>query len=287
VVDRTTDRIAIRGLTAYAHHGVYAFERRQGQTFKCDAVLEVDTSPAASSDDLERTVNYAELAQRLYTALSTEPVDLLETLAQRLADVCLGYDLVAAVEITVHKPEADLGVPFDDVTVTIRMTRAVFSLGANLGDRAGAIRSALTALKDDGLVARSVLYETPPWGPVEQPPYLNAIAVVRGPRDAPGWLTRAHELEQAAGRTREVRWGARTLDVDVVTVTEDDGRPVVSDDPQLTLPHPRAHERAFVLVPWLVVDPGAEIPGRGRVADLIAALPREDVDAVIKWERLE
>jgi len=120
---RTPDRIAIRGLTAYAHHGVYAFERRQGQTFRCDAVLEVDTAPAAQSDDLQRTVNYAELAQALYTALSTEPVDLLETLAHRLADVCLGYELVDAVEITVHKPEADLGVPFDDVTVTIRRTR--------------------------------------------------------------------------------------------------------------------------------------------------------------------
>ena len=119
----TPDRIAIRGLTAYAHHGVYAFERRQGQTFRCDAVLEVDTAPAAASDDLDLTVNYAELAQRLYTALSTEPVDLLETLAQRLADVCLAYELVAAVEITVHKPEADLGVPFDDVTVTIRRER--------------------------------------------------------------------------------------------------------------------------------------------------------------------
>jgi 7,8-dihydroneopterin aldolase/epimerase/oxygenase len=119
----TPDRIAIRGLTAYAHHGVYAFERRQGQTFRCDAVLEVDTAPAARADDLERTVNYAELAQALYTALSTEPVDLLETLAQRLADVCLGYELVDAVEITVHKPEADLGVPFDDVTVTIRRAR--------------------------------------------------------------------------------------------------------------------------------------------------------------------
>ena len=118
------DTIAIRGLTAYAHHGVYAFERRQGQTFRCDAVLEVDTAPAAQADDLERTVNYAELAQALYTALSTEPVDLLETLAQRLADVCLGYELVDAVEITVHKPEADLGVPFDDVTVTIRRERA-------------------------------------------------------------------------------------------------------------------------------------------------------------------
>ena len=120
---RTPDRIAIRGLTAYAHHGVYSFERRQGQTFRCDAVLEVDTAPAAQSDDLQRTVNYAELAQALYTALSTEPVDLLETLAHRLADVCLGYELVDAVEITVHKPEADLGVPFDDVTVTIRQTR--------------------------------------------------------------------------------------------------------------------------------------------------------------------
>jgi 7,8-dihydroneopterin aldolase/epimerase/oxygenase len=124
VVDRTTDRIAIRGLTAYAHHGVYAFERRQGQTFKCDAVLEVDTSPAASSDDLERTVNYAELAQRLHAVLTGEPVDLLETLAQRLADVCLADPLVDAVEITVHKPEVDLGVPADDVTVAIRRERS-------------------------------------------------------------------------------------------------------------------------------------------------------------------
>ncbi|HZB20691.1 MAG TPA: 2-amino-4-hydroxy-6-hydroxymethyldihydropteridine diphosphokinase [Blastococcus sp.] len=166
------------------------------------------------------------------------------------------------------------------------MTRAVLSLGANLGDRAGAIRAAITALKDDGLVARSTLYETPPWGPVEQPPYLNAVVVVRGPRDAAGWLARAHELEQAAGRTREVRWGPRTLDVDVVAVTEDDGTPVVSDDPRLTLPHPRAHERAFVLLPWATLEPGAELPGRGKVADLLAALPAEEKLAVTRWDHL-
>ena len=83
------------------------------------------------------------------------------------------------------------------------MSRAVLSLGANLGDRAGALRGAIEALKDDGLVARSVLYETPPWGPVEQPPYLNAVAVVRGDRDAAGWLARAHELERAAELGRE------------------------------------------------------------------------------------
>jgi 2-amino-4-hydroxy-6-hydroxymethyldihydropteridine diphosphokinase len=166
------------------------------------------------------------------------------------------------------------------------MTRAVLSLGANLGDRAAALRAALIALKDDGLVARSTLYETPPWGPVEQPPYLNAIAVVRGPRDAAGWLARAQELEQAAGRTREVRFGPRTLDVDVITVTGDDGTPVLAADPALTLPHPRAHERAFVLVPWLTLDPRAVLPGYGSVADLVAALPAEDVAAVVRWDHL-
>ena len=167
------------------------------------------------------------------------------------------------------------------------MSRAVLSLGANLGDRAATLRTAMTALKDEGLVARSVLYETPPWGPVEQPPYLNAIAIVRGPRDAAGWLDLAHELEGAAGRTRDVRWGPRTLDVDVVTVTDDAGTPVCDDDPSLTLPHPRAHERAFVLVPWLTLDPAAELPGRGRVADLVAALPPADVAAVTRWEHLQ
>jgi 2-amino-4-hydroxy-6-hydroxymethyldihydropteridine diphosphokinase len=166
------------------------------------------------------------------------------------------------------------------------VSRAVLSLGANLGDRAATLQAALAALADDGLLARSALYETPPWGPVEQPPYLNAVAVVRGPRDAAGWLARAHKLEQAAGRTRKVRWGARTLDVDVVTVTGDDGTPVLNADPELTLPHPRAHERAFVLVPWLSLEPAAVLPGRGRVADLVAALPAADVDAVRRWEHL-
>ena len=166
------------------------------------------------------------------------------------------------------------------------MTRAVLSLGANLGDRAATLRDAITALTDNGLVARSMLYETPPWGPVEQPPYLNAIAIVRGPRDAAGWLARAHELEQAAGRTRDVRWGPRTLDVDVITVTGDDGAPVLSDDPALTLPHPRAHERAFVLVPWAALDPTAVLPGHGRVVDLVAGLPPDEVAGVVRWEQL-
>jgi dihydroneopterin aldolase len=118
------DRIAIRGLRAHGHHGVYDFERERGQMFSVDAVLELDTAPAAAGDDLDRTVNYADLAKQLYAVLAGSPVDLLETLAQRLADVCLANPLVDAVEITVHKPQAELGVPFDDVTVGIRRQRA-------------------------------------------------------------------------------------------------------------------------------------------------------------------
>ena len=117
------DRIAVRGITAHAHHGVYDWERERGQTFRVDAVLELDTAPAAAADDLARTVNYAALAQELHAVLTGEPVDLLETLAQRLVDTCLADPLVDAVEITVHKPDAELGVPFDDVAVTVRRQR--------------------------------------------------------------------------------------------------------------------------------------------------------------------
>ena len=117
------DRIAVRGISAHAHHGVYDWERERGQTFRVDAVLELDTGPAAAGDELAKTVNYAELAQRLHAVLTGEPVDLLETLAQRLADVCLQPAQVEAVEITVHKPQAELGVPFADVTVTIRRVK--------------------------------------------------------------------------------------------------------------------------------------------------------------------
>lgn len=117
------DRITVHGLTGHGHHGVHDVERERGQTFRVDAVLELDTAPAAARDDLALTVDYAELSRRLHALVTGEPVDLIETLAQRLADVCLGYHLVQAVEVTVHKPHADLGVPAADVTVAIRRER--------------------------------------------------------------------------------------------------------------------------------------------------------------------
>ena len=117
------DTISLLGLRVRGFHGVFEHERRDGQDFVVDAVLELSIAAAAASDDLHDTVHYGELASQLAAVVAGEPVNLLETLAQQLADVCLADPLVDAVEITVHKPEADLGVPFDDVTVTIRRER--------------------------------------------------------------------------------------------------------------------------------------------------------------------
>jgi dihydroneopterin aldolase len=118
------DRIAIRGLRALGHHGVYEHERQGGQDFVVDATLAVDTRPAAATDDLSRTVDYGSLAERLVGIIKGEPVRLIETLAERLAAECLAEPAVTEVEITVHKPQAPVPFPFDDVAVTVTRRRA-------------------------------------------------------------------------------------------------------------------------------------------------------------------
>jgi 2-amino-4-hydroxy-6-hydroxymethyldihydropteridine diphosphokinase len=151
------------------------------------------------------------------------------------------------------------------------VTTAVLSLGSNLGDRHGHLRRAVRVL-GDSVAAVSGVYETPPWGDPDQPAYLNAVVLAGDPKAAPhDWLERARACEAAAGRMRdpERRFGPRTLDVDVIEVWDADGRPVLSDDPELTLPHPRAHERAFVLRPWTDIQPDGRLPGHGRLADLL------------------
>lgn len=113
------DRIAVTGITARGFHGVLEHEKREGQTFVVDVALGVDTRSAAATDDLARTVDYSAVAADVVAIVSDGSLDLIETLAQRIADACLARDLVEAVEVVVHKPDAPVGVPFDDVTVTI------------------------------------------------------------------------------------------------------------------------------------------------------------------------
>jgi len=118
-----TDQIALRGLRVRGYHGVLPAERRDGQLFGIDVVVDTDVSAAADADDLALTVDYATLARQVEKIVAGDPVDLLETLAVRIADVCLAHRGVVAVEVTVHKPMAPIGIPFDDVAVTVRRSR--------------------------------------------------------------------------------------------------------------------------------------------------------------------
>ncbi|MEU2154532.1 2-amino-4-hydroxy-6-hydroxymethyldihydropteridine diphosphokinase [Streptomyces sp. NPDC019396] len=165
-----------------------------------------------------------------------------------------------------------------DITLS-NPKRAVIALGSNLGNRLETLQGAVDLLEDTpGVRVKTVspVYETEPWGvdPGSQPSYLNAVVVVKTTLPPSSLLERAHAIEEAFDRVRDERWGPRTIDVDIVSYAE-----VVSDDPVLTLPHPRAHERAFVLAPWNDVDPAAQLPGRGAIAELLTALGREGVVA--------
>jgi dihydroneopterin aldolase / 2-amino-4-hydroxy-6-hydroxymethyldihydropteridine diphosphokinase len=158
--------------------------------------------------------------------------------------------------------------------------RTVLALGSNLGDRLATLQGGVDALLGGppgpgssglgssglALVALSPVYETVPVGGPPQPEYLNAVLIAETTLPATALLRRVQAVEAAFGRVRQEVWGPRTLDVDVIVYGD-----VVSDDPELMLPHPRAWERAFVLAPWLDADPDAEIPGQGRVAGLLEA----------------
>jgi 2-amino-4-hydroxy-6-hydroxymethyldihydropteridine diphosphokinase len=157
------------------------------------------------------------------------------------------------------------------------MTKVVLSIGSNLGDRLARLQSVVDGLREV-VVAVSPIYETDPWGRVEQAPFLNAVLIADDPTcDGPAWLRRAQEFERAAGRVRGERWGPRTLDVDVIACYGE--TEVIVREPNLTLPHPLAHLRAFVLVPWLAIEPDARLTVAEEsrpVAQLLAELDPAD-----------
>src|SRR5690349_22171819 len=161
--------------------------------------------------------------------------------------------------------------------------QAIIALGSNLGDRLQRIQGGVAAIEDTPevkIVGISSIYETTPVdSPVDAGPYLNAVVLIDTTLTVHQLLDRALAIEDAFGRDRSVKNAPRTLDVDLIVVGQR-----VADDDRLTLPHPRAHDRAFVLVPWVEIDPEGEIPGHGFVADLLSGV---DTSGIRKREDLE
>lgn len=328
--DDALDRIELTGISATGYHGVFDSERRDGQRFVADVVMHVDTRPAAAADDLTLTVDYGAFALEVAAVLGGPPVDLIETVAERIAARALVHPLVAAVEVRVHKPQAPVTVPFTDVAVVVRRDRVrravvpayeevavadvaasapvppadpllepaadpldrrpaapvdvVLALGANLGNPQETLRHAIADLAEvAGLEVTAIapLARTGPVGGPEQPDYLNTVVLASTVLSPRALLRACQRIEVQHGRVRAERWGARTLDIDLVVYGS---TTAAAED--LELPHPRAHERAFVLEPWAQVAPDAVLPGLGGgpVAALARTAPDRDG---IRWLALD
>lgn len=279
------DRISLLGVRARGFHGVLPEERRAGQEFVVDVVLHLDLAPAGAGDDLALTVSYADVAGDVVARIEGPAFDLIETLAERVAADALARDDVHTVEVTVHKPAAPVGVAFGDVSVGIVRSRSVpvvIALGANLGDAARRLDAAVDDLVGDlAQVRRAPFVTSDPVGGPDQPRYTNSVITATTALSARALLARLHEVEARHGRVREVRWGARTLDLDLIQYGDPSvASDVLCDGADLVLPHPRAHERAFVLAPWSRVDPDAVLRVGGDpvpVAELLAGLDTSDI----------
>lgn len=284
------DRITLTGLKARGFHGVFDFEKREGQDFVVDVVLHTDHAQAGASDRLEDTANYADVAQIVADHVMGEPFDLIEALAWAIAGDLLR--VADTVEVTVHKPQAPIDQDFQDVSVTVRRSgagrqqrerlrherlvrggQAVIGVGANMGNPAEMVQSAMDALDlhpHITVLQRSSLYRSAPVGGVEQDDFINAVMTVETTLSAYELLGVCQGVELAHGRTRDVRWGPRTLDLDLIRFTphssleqgadlSDADAQLTLTDPVLTLPHPEVGNRAFVLTPWHEIDPSATI----------------------------
>ena len=255
------DRIEITALRAVTIVGALPHEREIPQPLQIDLSLEVDLADAGRTDELGDTVHYGMVADQVVEVVTESKDTLLERLAARIADEVLTFDRVDAVDVTLTKLRPPVAVDAATTSVRLRRTRATsdvaarpatrafIALGSNLGDREGYLRGGLREVGT--LVAESQVYETDPvGGPDEQGPYLNMVVEIETTLDPYALLRRCQRIEAEAMRQRTVRWGPRTLDVDVILY---DGVTIQSDE--LTLPHPRFAERRFVLTPLAEIAP--------------------------------
>ncbi|NLT08841.1 MAG: 2-amino-4-hydroxy-6-hydroxymethyldihydropteridine diphosphokinase [Ruminococcus sp.] len=268
------DRICIDDLKVFAHHGVFEHENINGQNFYVNAVLYVETEKAGLTDELEYSVDYGMVCGVIENAMTEHTYKLIESAAQNVAMAVLKCSpLINRVDIEVRKPEAPIDMEFRSVSVKISRSwhNALIAVGSNMGDSREIISEAVRKLEESEYIRdlkQSSLIVTKPYGYTEQDDFLNGAVLCRTVLSPHGLLDLMHRIENEAGRTREIHWGPRTLDLDLIFYD----RAVISD-PDLIVPHPDMHNRDFVLKPAAELMPDYVHPVLGaRVSELLERL---------------
>ncbi|RMC99188.1 2-amino-4-hydroxy-6-hydroxymethyldihydropteridine diphosphokinase [Clostridium autoethanogenum] len=250
------DVIYVEDLEVYAYHGVNQAEKDMGQRFLISLQIFLNLSEAGKSDDLSKTINYAKLCCEVEEEFKREKYDLIEKSAESLANFILKkYIAVEKVTVKIKKPVAPIGKPLKWVAVEInrRWHTAYISIGSNLGDKEKNIKDAVDIIDSshyNNVTKVSKLYETKPVGYLDQDNFLNGALEVKTLMEPEDLMDFLLEVEKKLKRERIIKWGPRTIDLDVILYDN-----LVTSEEKIILPHPRMHERLFVLKPLSDIAP--------------------------------
>lgn len=262
------DKITIQHLEVFAKHGVYPEENALGQKFVISAVLHTHTRKAGLTDELAFSIDYGKVSHFIQAFVTEHTWKLLESVAEQLAcALLLKFPLIEQVELKLEKPWAPIGLPLETVSVEISRGwhTAYIALGSNMGDKKGYLDMAVRRLKErkDCQVKQVSDYlVTAPYGGVEQDDFLNGALELRTMLEPEELLEVLHCIEQEANRVREIRWGPRTLDLDILMYDD-----MVIDTPTLHIPHAEMHLRDFVLIPLSQIAPWKRHPLSGKTVE--------------------
>lgn len=255
------DKIIIERLKVFCNHGVFEEEKNNGQNFYVSVELGVDCVKPGKTDNLNDSVNYANICHIINEFMKNNIYDLIETVANNLSNMILEYsDLINSVKIRIDKPEAPIGLPFETVAVEIFRSwhRAYVAFGSNIGDSETIIRTGLKELADTPgikVINTSSFIVTKPYGGVEQDDFLNGCVEIKTRLNPYELLDELHRIENNAGRIRDIHWGPRTLDLDILLYDDE-----VIHSKELIIPHVDMANREFVLEPMCEIAPYAYNP---------------------------
>lgn len=249
------DKIYIKDLEVYAFHGVNKEEKNMGQRFLISLELSLDLRTAGISDDLTKTVNYAELCINIEKEFIKKKFDLIEAAGQSLANyILLNYELVNKVKVLLKKPWAPIGKPIDYAAVEMERCwhKVYIALGTNMGDKEHNIKEALDKLNSDAckVVKVSNKYTTKPVGYTDQDDFFNCSAELKTTLTPEELIEFMLNIEKDLKRERTIKWGPRTIDLDILLYDD-----IITSSEKIIIPHPRMHERLFVLKPLSEIAP--------------------------------